>query len=222
MPETPPSHTVASAMVVLVLSAACGGYTVGEGFPVPTPNPNVGTASFTATLSSQGATAAVDGPRLVARLVDLGVTASWTELDASHLDLQVDRARGPEILDAVLPPLVFEIRDRQGTRIGWEQVQQADLVYTEYTPDPQVRITFDAAGRDAFCQLSTANVRQPVDLILDGVPLSSPVVMEPICGGSAQISRPPSANAAVEAQVLMHALNTRSPLDSAWTIHSLR
>lgn len=53
---------------------------------------------------------------------------------------------------------------------------------------PNVMLTFTAAGSDAFCQMTDEFTGERVAILLDGEVLSAPKVQEKICGGQAQIS----------------------------------
>ena len=49
-------------------------------------------------------------------------------------------------------------------------------------------VQFDNDGAKIFEELTTKNVGKPLGIYLDGLPISAPVVREPIAGGSAVIS----------------------------------
>jgi preprotein translocase subunit SecD len=51
-----------------------------------------------------------------------------------------------------------------------------------------VTFQFNALGTKRFCEASTNNVGKPFAIVLDDVVISAPVIREPICGGSGQIS----------------------------------
>lgn len=54
--------------------------------------------------------------------------------------------------------------------------------------NPVVSFSLDGIGARRFCDASTKNVHKPFAIVLDDVVVSAPVIQEPICGGSAQIS----------------------------------
>lgn len=53
---------------------------------------------------------------------------------------------------------------------------------------PVVTFKFNATGTRRFCDASTNNVGRPFAIVLDDVVISAPVIREPICGGSGEIS----------------------------------
>ncbi|MCL6249468.1 protein translocase subunit SecD [Altererythrobacter sp. KTW20L] len=60
-----------------------------------------------------------------------------------------------------------------------------------FNPDdntPAVSITFDSVGAERFARLTTENVGQQFAIILDGEVLSAPRILQPIYGGSSQIT----------------------------------
>ncbi len=69
---------------------------------------------------------------------------------------------------------------------------------------PQILITFDSAGAKLFEKITKENVGQTLAIFLDGQPISTPVIQEPIPGGTAVIS---GKFTAVEARDLVRNLN---------------
>ncbi len=53
---------------------------------------------------------------------------------------------------------------------------------------PVVTFKFNTVGTRRFCEASTANTGKPFAIVLDDVIISAPVIREPICGGSGEIS----------------------------------
>lgn len=53
---------------------------------------------------------------------------------------------------------------------------------------PVVTFQFDATGTRRFCDVSREQVGKPFAIVLDGLIISAPVIREPICGGSGEIS----------------------------------
>ncbi len=54
--------------------------------------------------------------------------------------------------------------------------------------EPQVVLQFNSEGAELFQKLTTENVGKVLAIFLDGVPISTPVIQEPIPGGQATIS----------------------------------
>ncbi len=72
--------------------------------------------------------------------------------------------------------------------IRGDQLTNAQLSNNPQTNAATVTITFNSEGGEKFARLTSANVGKPFAIILDGKVLSSPVINEPILGGSAVIS----------------------------------
>ena len=72
--------------------------------------------------------------------------------------------------------------------IRGDQLTNAQLSNNPQTNAATVTITFNNDGGARFAKLTSANVGKPFAIILDGKVLSSPVINEPILGGSAVIS----------------------------------
>ena len=75
--------------------------------------------------------------------------------------------------------------------IKGDRLTNAQQSFDQQTNEPVVTITFDQQGGAKFAKLTTDNVGKPFAIILDGKVLSSPVINEPIIGGTARISGRP-------------------------------
>lgn len=53
---------------------------------------------------------------------------------------------------------------------------------------PEVNLTFDKEGAQIFKEVTTANVKRPIGIFLDGQLVQNPIVNEPIPSGQAQIT----------------------------------
>jgi preprotein translocase subunit SecD len=70
---------------------------------------------------------------------------------------------------------------------------------------PAVSFRFNAIGTKKFCTLSRENVNRLFAIVLDGEIISAPVIREPICGGSGQISGSFSVKEASDLALLLRA-----------------
>jgi preprotein translocase subunit SecD len=68
-----------------------------------------------------------------------------------------------------------------------------------------VSFEFDAEGARAFCSITRQNVGKRFAILFDGAVLTAPMVNEPICGGSGQISGTFTAESAGELATYMRA-----------------
>lgn len=76
----------------------------------------------------------------------------------------------------------------KNTGLSGEHLKKADVQFDQNTGEPQIGLEFNQEGRELFAQITERNVQKPVAIFLDGEPLSTPTVNEPIREGRAVIS----------------------------------
>ena len=64
----------------------------------------------------------------------------------------------------------------------------AQAAFDQRTNEPVITFRFNNAAARAFARYTAENVGRPFAIVLDDVVLSSPVIREPILGGSGQVS----------------------------------
>ena len=69
-----------------------------------------------------------------------------------------------------------------------EFISDARVAVDQRDRRPFVSLNFDGTGATIFCDLTKANVKKRMAIMLDDVVNSAPVINEPICGGRAQIT----------------------------------
>jgi protein-export membrane protein SecD len=74
------------------------------------------------------------------------------------------------------------------TQLTGRYLDKAQLQFDTNTHLPQVGLTFNEEGKKMFADLTTQNVGKTIAIFLDGHPISTPVVREPIRDGKAVIS----------------------------------
>jgi preprotein translocase subunit SecD len=74
------------------------------------------------------------------------------------------------------------------TDLTGADLKSADVVFDRTSGKPVVSITFTDEGAYKFSDLTEKNLNKPLAIVLDGIPVSAPIVQEKITGGSAQIS----------------------------------
>lgn len=84
------------------------------------------------------------------------------------------------------PPVPWLVESR--AMVEGENLVDARAGFDQQTQEPIITFRFDNKGATRFCQVSSANVGRPFAIVLDRDVLSAPVIREPICGGSGQIS----------------------------------
>lgn len=74
------------------------------------------------------------------------------------------------------------------TDLSGKYIKGAKVEFSQNTYQPEVSVQFDSEGAKIFEDLTRRNVGKQLGIYLDGLPISVPVVREPISGGSAVIS----------------------------------
>jgi preprotein translocase subunit SecD len=74
------------------------------------------------------------------------------------------------------------------TNLSGADLKTASVGFDQQTGEPQVLLTFNSEGTKKFGEITTRNVGKPVPIAIDGAPISSPTIQEPITDGSAQIT----------------------------------
>jgi len=91
------------------------------------------------------------------------------------------------------------------------------LVNAAYAPDQNgaaaVSFRFNPIGTKKFCDLSRENVNRLFAIVLDNEVISAPVIREPICGGSGQISGNFTVKEANDLAILLRAGALPAPLN---------
>ena len=76
----------------------------------------------------------------------------------------------------------------EATNLSGKYIKSAKVEFSQNTYQPEVSVQFDSEGAKIFEDLTKNNVGKQLGIYLDGLPISAPVVREPISGGSAVIS----------------------------------
>lgn len=76
----------------------------------------------------------------------------------------------------------------QPTNLSGADLKTASVGFDQQTGEPQVLLTFNSEGARKFGEITTRNVGKQVPIALDGAPISSPTIQEPITDGQAQIT----------------------------------
>jgi protein-export membrane protein SecD len=110
--------------------------------------------------------------------------------------------QGSELLyDAGRQPYLVE---KQVAMTGHE-IADAQPSYERRLQQPVVIFRFDGEGTRKFGQLTEANVGGALAFVLDGEVLTAPVILEPLLGGTVQISGNLTVEQAVQLAVLLRA-----------------
>ncbi len=74
------------------------------------------------------------------------------------------------------------------TELGGADLKAARVAFDQNTGQPTVSLEFTPEGSEKFASITERLIGQPLAIVLDGLPVSTPVVQEKISGGTAQIS----------------------------------
>ncbi|HVL73882.1 MAG TPA: protein translocase subunit SecD [Beijerinckiaceae bacterium] len=72
--------------------------------------------------------------------------------------------------------------------VGGEDLTDAQPAFDQRTNEPIVNFRFNVRGAQRFGQATTENVGRPLAIVLDNEVISAPRILQPITGGSGQIS----------------------------------
>lgn len=92
----------------------------------------------------------------------------------------------------------------QPSTITGKDLARADVTFDPTTSAPQVSLTFSADGSKKFADITKNNIGQVLAIILDGTPISTPVIRDQISDGKAVINGNFTAQ---QAQELVRNLN---------------
>lgn len=152
------------------------------------------------------------------RLKDLiGQTAKLTfHLVSNEMSVQDALTSRPPAGTEILyeesdPPVPYLLEVR--SVVEGENLTDAQAGFDQQTNEPIITFRFDSKGATRFCQASSANVGRPFAIVLDKDVLSAPVIREPICGGSGQISGNFTVESANDLAVLLRAGALPAKLD---------
>ena len=106
--------------------------------------------------------------------------------------------------DANIPEEYLSQLFYKGADLGGKQLDRADVIFNPNTYEPEVQLQFNSEGKKLFAEITERNVGKRVAIYLDGMPISIPVVNEPITDGRAVISGNFSID---EAKTLVQRLN---------------
>jgi preprotein translocase subunit SecD len=134
----------------------------------------------------------VEDPERLKKLI--GKTAKMSFHLVHERSIDQDTSRTPpgarwlptQDLGADGKPVKILIRRR--VMVSGEDLVDAQPGFDQRTNEPVVTFRFNARGGKKFGDVTSANVNRPFAIVLDETVISSPVIREPILGGTGQIS----------------------------------
>ncbi len=100
---------------------------------------------------------------------------------------QTARLEFRKFIDAT-PSAIPTIGTTDPTGLSGNDLKKAQLVFHSTTGEPVVEFTLGSDGAERFGEVTTELVGKPLVIFLDEVPLTWPIVSEPITGGSGIIT----------------------------------
>lgn len=101
------------------------------------------------------------------------------------------------------PKLAFVVKKR--SIISGENLIDSQPGFDSQSNQPIVNFRFDTAGAKSFGKITAQYVGKPFAIVLDDVVISSPIINEPILGGSGQISGDFTLEEANDLSILLRA-----------------
>lgn len=83
---------------------------------------------------------------------------------------------------------VVKVDPWKNTALSGKDVKRASVAFDPNTGAPYIVLDFNAEGAELFGKLTSENVGKVIGIFLDGNAVTTPVVNEPIYGGTAQIT----------------------------------
>lgn len=138
--------------------------------------------------------------------VDDQIAAAAVDLTPDGFELLWEEERDPGTGQRVRvrPYLVHH----QSVLTG-ENVADASVNHDQFVM-PYVALEFDEAGKQRFCQATRAHTQEKLAIVLDDAVLSVPIIVEPICGGEAQITMGTGSPDVLQRQAADLAVNLRA------------
>lgn len=99
---------------------------------------------------------------------------------------------------------VLTVDPWKNTELSGKDVKHATVAFNQSSNAPYIVLDFNEEGTRLFGELTKDNVGKVIGIFLDGQPITTPVVQEPIYGGQASIT---GSFTIVEAKLLAQRLN---------------
>ncbi len=136
------------------------------------------------------------------RLVDMSVTPQQAQQSGVPADSEIllgTKQREPYVI-------------KKAVAVSGGDLTDAQPGFDQRTSEPIVNFRFNSSGARRFAQITQENVGRPFAIVLDNQVISTPVIREPILGGSGQISGGFSVQEANDLAILLRAGALPAPL----------
>lgn len=124
-----------------------------------------------------------DNYRIIVELPGIKNTGEAVALIGKTAQLDFRQSPPGEATPAALPLLLY-----QKTELTGKDLKSAQVQFSPNTGEPVVALQFSGEGAKKFGEITTQNVGKPLAIFLDDLPVTAPIVNEPITTGEAVIS----------------------------------
>ena len=122
-------------------------------------------------------------------------TSSFEDKDRIIVELPgvKDTEEAKSIIGKTAQLVFSELSEEEGgglipTQLTGAYLKDANVVFDRNVGKPAVSIEFTSEGATLFADITKRNINKPLAIVLDGEPVSAPIVQDQIVGGSAQIT----------------------------------
>jgi len=122
-------------------------------------------------------------------------TSSFEDKDRIIVELPgvKDTEEAKSIIGKTAQLVFAELSEEEGgglipTQLTGAYLKDANVVFDRNVGKPAVSIEFTSEGATLFADITKRNINKPLAIVLDGEPVSAPIVQDQIVGGSAQIT----------------------------------
>ncbi len=108
--------------------------------------------------------------------------------ETPFLEFKEEKANFKGIIEAQIKGERLGEEPYQSTGLSGRHLKRAQLVFNPQTQVPMVSLEWNDEGTKLFEEITKRNINKTIAIFLDGIPISTPVVNEPITNGQAVIS----------------------------------
>ncbi|GAB4407091.1 MAG: protein translocase subunit SecD [Thermodesulfovibrionales bacterium] len=159
------------------------------------------TAQLEFKLVDDSAPVAAEIPSVIKPGEEDGLLKKFSEKIPSDDEILFEKVVNRETGEVTKRPVLL----KKQTLITGDLLTEAKVNIDQRFNEPYVSIAFNAAGAKLFEEITAANVKKRLAIILDGTVYSAPVIQERISGGNAQITGRFSMDEAKDLAIVLRA-----------------
>lgn len=166
------------------------------------------TAQLEFKLVDDSAPVAAEIPAVIKSGEEEALLAKFSDKISSDDEILFERVVNRETGEVTKRPILL----KKQTMMTGDLLTEAKVNIDQRFNEPHVSITFNAVGSKLFEDITAANVKKRLAIILDGTIYSAPVIQERISGGSAQITGRFSMDEAKDLAIVLRAGALPAPI----------